>query len=193
VSYKPRDDRAGYHHVTARGNNKQRIFLSTADRKEFLTQLDRVATKYHWEILAYCLMRNHYHLVLRVTDRGLGRGMCELNTAYALRFNRQHGRINHLFGKRYWNEHLDETHLINAIRYVVQNPRRAGAKGPLERHAWTSYRASIGLALSFARFARYELLALFDHVPAVAVAAYVSFCETPAASGEGGPLERQPP
>lgn len=119
--------------------------------------------------------------------------MCELNGAYSLHFNRAHSRINHLFGKRYWSEYLDEKHLRNAIRYVVQNPRRAGARGPLEAHAWTSYRASIGLALSFPRFARDELLALFDPVPAVAVEAFVAFCEAPPPSDGSGALGRQPP
>lgn len=193
MSYKPRDERPGYHHVGTRGNNKQRIFLSHADRWRFLELLNHVATKYHWEILAYCLMRNHYHLVIRVTDGRLARGMCELNGAYSLYFNQTHGRINHLFGKRYWNEYLDGKHLLNAIRYVVQNPRRAGARGPLEAHPWTSYRASIGLALSFPRFARDELLGLFDRVPAVAVAAFMAFCEAPPPDGEDGAHVRQPP
>ena len=190
MSYKRRDERAGYHHVVTRGNNKQRIFLSHRDRREFLRQLDRVATKHHWEILAYCLMRNHYHLVLRVTDRGLAAGMCELNGAYSRGFNLAHKRINHLFGKRYWSEYLDENHLLNAIRYVVQNPRRAGARGALEAHAWTSYRAAIGLARSFARFARDELLTLFGATPADGLAKFVAFCESQVG---GAAIERQPP
>jgi REP element-mobilizing transposase RayT len=192
-AHKPRDERVGYHHVVTRGNNKQRIYLSNADRRRFLELVNYVAEKYYWEILAYCLMRNHYHLVVRVTEGGLSRGMCELNGAYSLHFNRTHNRINHLFGKRYWSEYLDEKHLRNAIRYVIQNPRRAGARGPLEAHAWTSYRASIGLALSFPRFARDELLALFGSKPAEAVGAFIAFCEAPRTSGEREPPRRQPP
>jgi hypothetical protein len=137
-------------------------------------------------------MRNHYHLVIRVTDGGLARGMCEINGAYSLHFNRAHSRINHLFGKRYWNEYLDEKHLLNAIRYVVQNPRRAGAPGPLEAHAWTSYRAAIGLALAFGRFARDELLGLFASTPAAAIEKFVAFCEASAA-GDASRDPRQPP
>jgi putative transposase len=181
VSYKLRDQRPGYHHVVSRGNNKQTIYLSDADRRAFMTILDWVARKYRWDILTYCLMRNHYHLVLKIAEASLGRGMCELNGVYALYFNGQHGRINHLFGRRYWSELTEtEAHLKNAIRYVLQNPRRAGARGSLESHPWTSYRASIGQAFGPARFARDELLELFGPDPARAVPALVAFCEEPA-------------
>lgn len=194
MAYKPRDETPGYHHVVTRGNNKHVIFLDDSDRAFFLLTLDRVARKHGWEILAYGLMRNHYHLVIRVGERGLARGMCELNTAYALHFNADHGRINHLFGKRYWNECLiGERRLLNAVRYVVQNPRRAGKGGPLETHVWTSYRATIGLAFTIARFARDELLALFGREPAVAIGKFVEFCDAPAPRPHGGEPQRQPP
>jgi REP-associated tyrosine transposase len=198
VPYKPRDEEPGYHHVVARGNNKQRIFLTDADRRYFLALLDAVATKHHWEILAYCLMRNHYHLLVKVGDRGLSRGMCELNGLYALQFNRVHGRINHLFGRRFWNERLpDERRFLNVVRYIVQNPRRAGIDGPLDSHTWTSYRAAIGVAFTIARFRRDELLRFFGRSPAEAVDEFRAFCDmsaadAPGADGGGAP-PRQPP
>jgi len=186
VTYKPRDERLGYHHVCTRGNNKQTTFLTDENRLFFLQTLNRVAERHRWEILAYCLMRNHYHLVLRIREGGLARGMCELNTAYALGFNRSESRINHLFGKRYWNAYLHgEDRLRNALRYVVQNPRRAGAEGPLEAHVWTSYRATIGLALSVSRFARDELLALFAPEPVAAIARFRAFCEETPPTADG--------
>ncbi len=180
MARKPRDQRPGYHHVVSRGNNKQRIFLTDVDRVSFLTLLDRVAERYHWDILTYCLMRNHYHLALRVRTNGLGDGMRELNGVYALYFNTEHERINHLFGRRYWSE-LTKTdeHLRNAVRYVVQNPRRAGARGPLEAHPWTSYPATIGHGSMLGRFARDELLELFGREPSSAVPAFMAFCEQP--------------
>ncbi len=127
MAYVHRDERAGFHHVVTRGNNRRRIFEDDVDRWFFCTTVERIAKKYGWTILAYCLMDNHYHLVLAVGERGLARGMCELNTACALNYNARHGRVNHLFGKRYWNRFL-RTHatVVNALRYVVQNPRRAG-------------------------------------------------------------------
>jgi REP element-mobilizing transposase RayT len=182
MARKARDERPGYHHVVTRGNNKQTIFLTDHDRLTFMELLGMLATKFNWDILAYCLMRNHYHLVLRVHD-SLARGMRDLNGFYAVYFNAEHGRINHLFGKRYWNEFTEtDEHLKNAIRYVIQNPRRAGAHGPLSSHPWTSYRPSIGETFGPARFARDDVLGLFGPSPAVALRAFVSFCDEPAPS-----------
>jgi putative transposase len=194
VSYKPRDNRPGFHHVVTRGNNKQRIFLNNTDRRLFVDTLSRIANRHGWNIYAYCLMRNHYHLVVNVDDRGLSPGMCELNSAYACAFNISHGRINHLFGKRYWSEYLpDDRRLLNTVRYVVQNPRRAGRPGSLESYAWSSYAATIGLALSFAHLATGELLSFFGNRPERAVARFVEFCDGQARHGQNGHDRWQPP
>src|SRR4029079_15477535 len=112
-----------------------------------------------WRVLAWCLMDNHYHLVIEVNDRGLAAGMCELNCSYAGWFNKQYGRMNHLFGKRYFSRRV-KTHaeMLNVVRYVVQNPLRAGGRPPLEAYRWTSYAATIGLAYSDIKLARDEVL-----------------------------------
>jgi REP element-mobilizing transposase RayT len=191
MSVKLRDESPGYHHVVCRGNNKRAIYLDDRDRQFFCLTVTRIARKYGWTVLAYCLMENHYHLVLGVGDRGLARGMCELNTGYALAFNARHGRVNHLFGKRYWNRRI-KTHasVLSTIRYVVQNPRRAGLPGPLEGFAWTSYAATIGLAYARIALARDEALAFFGSTPAHAVEEFRIFCSaTPLA----GHVRRQPP
>jgi REP-associated tyrosine transposase len=181
-----RDQEPGYHHVGMRGNNKQRIYLHDRDRELFLLMLDRKAAKFDWRILAYALMRNHYHLVISIADRGLAQGMCELNTGYAVAFNVAYGRKNHLFGRRYWSDPAtSDEHLKNVVRYVLQNPRRAGAPGPLESHRWTSYRASVGLEFGLSRFARDEVLALFGRDPQHAVAEFKAFCEQPAPPPDG--------
>jgi putative transposase len=190
VAYKIREQRPGFYHVVARGNNKQRIYRVRSDRELFLVTLDRISTKYGWTIYAYCLMRNHYHLVIEIGDRGLAAGMCELNTAYAREFNKRHGKINHLFGKRYWSDRLaDDRRLLNTIRYVLLNPRRAGREGALEGYPWSSYAATIGLALSSVRLAKDRLLARFGRTPTAAVARLVDFCDV----NDPQPIRRQPP
>jgi REP element-mobilizing transposase RayT len=191
VSVQIRDESPGFHHVVTRGNNKRTIYLDDDDRWFFCITVERIARKYGWTVLAYCLMDNHYHLVLSVGERGLAAGMCELNSGYALRFNAHHGRVNHLFGKRYWNRRIKtEASLMNAIRYVVQNPRRAGGSQPLDAYVWTSYAATIGLAFARIKLARDEALAFFGATPAHAVEEFRMFCSaTPLASH----VRRQPP
>jgi len=180
VSTPLRDESPGYHHVITRGNNKRKIFETDRDRSFFCLTVNRVALKYGWTVLAYVLMDNHYHLVISVGERGLSAGMCELNTAYAVWFNQEHGRVNHLFGKRFWNRRLrTEASLFNAIRYVIQNPRRAGERGPLEAHIWTSYAATIGLAFAAIRLARDEVLAFFGRTPERAIQRFREVCNEP--------------
>lgn len=191
MSTQLRDESPGYHHVVTRGNNKRTIFTGDRDRWFFSLTFDRVAKKYGWTVLAYCLMDNHYHVVISVGERGLSSGMCELNTAYAVWFNQQHGRVNHLFGKRYWSRRLrTETSLFNAIRYVIQNPRRAGIPGPLEAHTWTSYAATIGLAFAAVKLDRDEVLALFGRTPESGIRRFSDVCEEPAPRGD---VRWQPP
>ncbi len=191
VSTELRDESPGYHHVVTRGNNQRVIFLDDYDRMYFCLRVNHLARKYGWVILAYCLMDNHYHLLIHVGERGLSRGMGELNTSYAVHFNARHGRVNHLFGKRFWNRRVrTDASLWNVVRYIVQNPRRAGGTRALESYVWTSYAATIGLAHARMNLARDELLPLFGSTPERAIEEFRIFCS---ASPLGGQVRRQPP
>jgi REP element-mobilizing transposase RayT len=184
VPYVPRDESPGYHHVVTRGNNQRTIYEIDQDREFFCRHVTRIAQKYGWTIIAYCLMDNHYHLIILVGDKGLSRGMCELNTGYAVRFNAVHGRINHLFGKRYWSRRLrSEGELFNAVRYVVRNRAAAGGSQKLEGYRWSSYAATIGLAFADMQLARDELLAYFGRTPEEAIECFVEFCAIPVPRG----------
>jgi len=184
MSYKPRDESPGYHHVVTRGNNKRVIYEDNRDRLFFCLIVDRVGLKYGWTIVAYCLMSNHYHLIIRVSEKGLSDGMCELNTAYAIHFNVWHGRINHLFGKRFWSRRLrSEGALFNGVRYVIRNPLFDGGKRPLESYRWTSYAATIGLAFCDMKLARDELLEFYGRTPDEAIAEFRASCATPVPRG----------
>jgi len=148
MAYTPRVEVPyGYYHVVTRGNNKRPIYDDDDDQEEFLILLDRVARRYGWLFYAYCLMGNHYHLVMQIAEKGLSRGMCELNTAHAVTYNLRHDRINHLFGRRFWSELITtDAYLLGACRYAVQNPVRAGLCATCEDWRWSSYRATIGAA-----------------------------------------------
>jgi putative transposase len=191
VSTPLRDESPGYHHVVTRGNNKRSIYLDDRDRAFFCLAVTRIATKYDWTVLAYCLMDNHYHLLISVGEKGLSSGMCELNSGYACMFNASHGRVNHLFGKRYWNRRIKtDTSLWNVVRYIVQNPRRAGVSEKLDGYRWTSYSATIGLALADIKLARAEVLQFFSRTESRAVETFRWFCS---ATALAGPVRWQPP
>jgi REP element-mobilizing transposase RayT len=163
---KPRNAYAdGLYHVHARGNNKLPLYLDALDRNVFLQLVERSQEKYEWVVLEWCLMTNHFHLVLRVPRNGLSQGMSELNGSFARWSNKRHGRGDHLFGRRYTsNELTTDQYLLEACRYVVLNPVRAGVCSHPARWEWSSYRASARLARPRPFHARDELLAMFADV-----------------------------
>ena len=134
------------YHVTSRGNARKPIFKDEEDRKIFLRLLDRVNQRFHWLCHAYCLMDNHYHLVIETPEGNLTKGMRQLNGVYTQAFNRQHHRVGHLFQGRYKSILVErESYLLEVCRYVVLNPVRAKAVEKPEAWRWSSYRGTGGL------------------------------------------------
>ena len=133
------------YHVTSRGNERKAIFRDDADRQLFLNTLAQVIERFHWLCHAYCLMDNHYHLVVETADANLSKGMRQLNGVYTQTYNRRHRRVGHLFQGRFKGILIQkDSHFLEVCRYVVLNPVAAGmAKGPRE-WAWSSYRATAG-------------------------------------------------
>jgi putative transposase len=114
------------YHLTGRGNARQRIVVDDEDRRRFLTTLAHVIDRYGWLCHAYCLMDNHYHLLIETPRPTLSRGMRQLNGVYTQAFNRWHHRVGHLFQGRFKAILVEkETHLLELCRYVVLNPVRA--------------------------------------------------------------------
>lgn len=133
------------HHVIARGNNRGTIFRTDADCATFIHTLASVVSRYGWLCHGYCLMANHYHLVIETPVPNLPRGMRQLNGVYAQRFNRKYDRCGHLFEARYRAVLVEkETHLLAVCRYVVLNPARAGLCEFPGDWPWSSYRATAG-------------------------------------------------
>jgi len=134
------------YHITARGNEQQTIFRAQTDRQHFLTLLGREILQQQWRCYAYCLMDNHYHLLLDTPEPNLSRGMRRLNGSYTQRFNWRHHRVGHLLQGRFKSIVVErESYLLELCRYVVLNPVRAGMVGAPTEWAWSSYRATAGL------------------------------------------------
>jgi putative transposase len=168
----------GIYHVFARGSNKQPIFSFDSDRVDFLTCLEKVVRHTQLHCLAYCLMSNHYHLVLQTEDGKVSSAIQGLNGRYALRFNRRYGREAHLFKNRFGAVEQRATgQLLWTLRYVVTNPVRQGLCGRPQEWLWSSYRASAGLDRP-PRFLDVDgLLSYFGDVPGEARASYCAFVD----------------
>ena len=145
----PRQRRAevagAFYHIVSRGNNRQPIF-DDALRDLFPLQLDLVRRRFDWEVYAWALMTNHFHLVLKIGEAGLSNGMRHLNTGFALASNARFGRINHCVGERFFSKQIEsEEQLFAGIRYTLWNPARAGVVEHPADSSWTSYRPTAGL------------------------------------------------
>jgi putative transposase len=114
------------YHVTSRGNAREAIVRDDADRQMWLAVLGEVLSRGHWLCHAYCLMDNHYHLLVETPEADLSYGMRQLNGVYTQRFNRQHGRVGHVFQGRFKAILVErDSYLLELSRYIVLNPVRA--------------------------------------------------------------------
>ena len=135
------------YHVASRGNAQSPIFLDDEDREAFQGCLGEVVARFGWLCHAYCLMGNHYHLLIETPKGNLSAGMRQLNGVYTQRFNRHHKRVGHLFQGRFKAILVDrDSYLLEVCRYVVLNPIRASMVEKIERYAWSSYLATVSLA-----------------------------------------------
>lgn len=171
------------YHVTSRGNARNAIFLDNEDRGLFLGCLGEVIARFGWLCHAYCLMDNHYHLLIETPEGNLSLGMRQLNGVYTQRFNRRHGRVGHVLQGRFKAIVVDrDSYLLELCRYVVLNPMRAGMVEKIERYAWSSYPATMGLAKCPAWLKTDWVLGQFAKTRAVARRCYAEFV------AEGGSL-----
>ena len=128
------------YHVTARGNRRANIYADDKDRLVWLAMLGEVAARFNFVIHAYCLMPNHYHLLVRTVDGRLARGMRQLNGSYSQYFNRRHGLTGHLFQGRYdATAVLGQSYLMELARYISLNPVRAQLVEHVDHWDWGSH------------------------------------------------------
>jgi len=164
------------YHVTSRGDTKAKIYFDDDDRKQFLNTLGEVCTRFNWVIHAYCLMDNHYHLLLETPDSNLSLGMRQLNGVYTQRFNRTHDRVGHVYQGRFKAIIVQkETYLMALSRYIVLNPVRAKMVRNARQWPWSSYRATIGLVLPRGGLNTAWLLSGFAKRKSTAIERYKQF------------------
>jgi len=164
------------YHVTARGDRREDIFEDDQDRLMFLSTLEQVITQFNWICHAWCLMDNHYHLLIQTPDGNLSKGMRQLNGVYTQASNRRHQRVGHLFQGRFKAILVDsDAYLLELSRYVVLNPVRAGMVKEPADWAWSSYRSSVGLEPPAPWLAVDGLLAQFAKRRSLAQQRYAQF------------------
>ena len=177
----PRDTSAGLFHVyvhcvwVAPG-----LFRDDIDRIEFVRRLAQAAESAGWSCVAYCLMRTHYHLIVRVADGVLPRAMHRLNLAYARNHNRRHGLRGHVQFARYGSRRLhDESELAVAFAYIANNPVKAGLCSSPAAWSWSSYGGTVG-ATALASFVNpAEIVRAFEGRGIDPRAALRAFVEAP--------------
>ena len=150
------------YHAMARGNARADIFLDDDDRQMFIENLGRVCGRFQWRVWAWCLMSNHYHLLVETLEPTLSKGMREVDGVYTQAFNRRHGRSGHVLQGRFKASLVNkESYLLELSRYVVLNPVRARLVESAGDWDWSSYRAVMGKTAIPDWLAVDETLALF--------------------------------
>jgi putative transposase len=135
-----------HYHVTARGNERKDIFKNDMDREKFLSYLESSVSRYGAVIHAYCLMKNHYHLLLETPSGNLSQVMQHINGAYTNYFNAKRKRAGHLFQGRYKSILIEaDSYTLELSRYIHLNPARVGASVVPDDYRWSSYKDYIGL------------------------------------------------
>lgn len=165
-----------FYHVTSRGDRHEPIYLDNADRINWLALFGHVCQRFNWICHTYCLMDNHYHIVVETIDGNLSKGMRQLNGVYTQAFNRRHDRVGHVYQGRYKAILVErDNYLLELSRYVVLNPVRAGMVKNVDQWSWSSYSAMIGKSDYPDWLQTKWVLSQFSKQRKRAIAAYINF------------------
>jgi REP element-mobilizing transposase RayT len=176
------------YHIMSRGNARQDIFLDDTDYRYFLERLSITSGRFRARCHAYCLMRNHFHLMVRAGELPVWRMMHQLNSSVSQRFNRRHQRIGHVLQGRYKALVIDgDDYFRRALRYIARNPVRACLVQRAADWPWSSYRATAGLAVAAPWLALDEVWEAFGDNPLEAQRAYADFVDGDISAHEAVP------
>lgn len=180
-----------FYHITARGNERNNIFRDDLDKERFLAYLESAVVRYKAVIHVYCLMNNHYHLLLSTPSGNLSEIVRHINGAYTVYFNKRHHRCGHLFQGRYKAILVDADEYAGELsRYIHLNPVRAGVVEKPENYPWTSYLYYIDKKKAFRWLTTGWLLLYFGKRPAEAQRTYRVFVEAKIGTPEDNPLSK---
>lgn len=178
MSRKPRIlSNSGIYHIMLRGNEKKDIFLDHSEKHRFLEGLEVKQKELAFAIYAYCIMNNHVHLLMNVHDEDLSAIMSGISVRYATFYNFKHSRVGHVFQDRFRSEAVEnDRYLLAVVRYIHNNPVKAGLVEKAQDYKWSSYWNYISghypnfLNTSF-------VLSLFNDNLSIAVKEYERFSE----------------
>ena len=166
------------YHITSRGNAQEAIYRNDEDRTEFLSLLNITCNRFNWYCHAYCLMDNHYHLLIETNSPTLSKGMKHLNGTYTQYFNRSHKRVGHVYQGRFKGILVEkERYLLELSRYIVLNPVRARMVRAAKDWPWSSFRATAGMSEAHSCLTKDWLLSTFNNNHLKAQQAYREFIQ----------------
>lgn len=145
----------GIYHLVSRGVRKLPVFTDDESRKRFLGLLDETLERYHWDLHSWCLMTNHFHLLVTTVEPTVSDGMQYLNGCYGQWYDWRHGYEGHVFERRFWSQLIEsDGHLHEAARYILLNPVHAGMCATAPDWGWSSYRKTMGMTTKGPRLSR---------------------------------------
>jgi REP element-mobilizing transposase RayT len=159
-----------------RGRRGEEVFEGKKDYNTFIDLLKDLVEEYHVNIAAYCLMSNHYHLLIQTPEANISRAMRHLNGVYTQRYNRFHYCDGQLFRGRYKCILVDaDSYLLELVRYIHRNPIEAGMVKNLDQYTWSSHNAFLSSAKKWDWLHKDYILSLFSKIKAESVLRYKHF------------------
>ena len=167
---------SGYYHVMIRGNNKKAIFERKEEKEKLCEILRKNKKKDGWKLIAYCIMNNHAHLLIKEDGEEISVIMKKINVSYAMYYNRAHKTVGHVFQDRYKSEAItDDRYLLTVIRCIHQNPVKSGVAEEIQEYKWSSYKEYTGE--SGGSLADTELIEMFSKDRKEAIKSFIAFHE----------------
>ncbi|MFO7607352.1 MAG: transposase [Desulfurivibrionaceae bacterium] len=165
-----------WYHVMNRGRRSEAIFMNDADRQAFIKVLQETVDGWNLKVSAYCLMSNHYHLLVQTPDGNLSRCMRHINGIYTQRFNRRHKKEGQLFRGRYKAVLVaGDSHLLEVLRYIHRNPIQAGIVDNLDDYSWSSHPGYVSSAKKWQWLDKTPLLDMLTDKKSRQKSAYIDF------------------